>query len=180
MRWIKLLLTLGKARFRPGVNGSETTCVNFRVWVTDIDISVMNHAAIMTVFEMGRADFMVRSNFFKVATKNKWFFPNQAIHVQFYRPLKMFQKAKVYTKISFVDDTWFYFEQKILRKGKPVAACLANGLAKKGRETIPTSKIIEALEIDIKDVPSQKHGLIDKFNKNNSKMTEKIIENWNV
>ncbi|WP_223548307.1 acyl-CoA thioesterase [Aestuariivivens sp. NBU2969] len=180
MRWIKLLQIIVKARFRPKVNGSETTRVNFRVWVTDIDVSVMNHAAIMTVFEMGRADFMVRTNFFKVATKNKWFFPNQAIHVQFYRPLKMFQRAEVYTRMSFVDDSWFYFEQKIMRKGKPVAACLANGLAKRGRETIATSKIIEALEIDSSKVPRKKHELINLFNVSNGEMTSKIIENWDM
>ncbi|WP_242204286.1 acyl-CoA thioesterase [Aestuariivivens insulae] len=180
MRWIRLLLTLAKARFRSKVNGSETTCVNFRVWITDIDVSVMNHAAIMTIFEMGRGDFMVRTNFFKVAIKNKWFFPNQAINVQFYRPLKLFQKAKVYTKMSFVDDTWFYFEQKIMRKGKPIAACFANGLAKKGRETVPTAKIIEALGIDINNVPRVKHELIDQFHESNHKMTEKIIENWEL
>lgn len=180
MRWIKLLITLAKAKFRPKVDGAETTCVSFRVWVTDIDVSVMNHAAIMTVFEMGRADYMVRTNFFKVATKNKWFFPNQAIHVQFYRPLKMFQKAKVYTKMSFVDDTWFYFEQKIIKKGKPVAACFANGLAKKGRETVPTREIIEALGIAKVKVPRQKHELIDLFNEKNIKMTEKIVEDWDI
>ena len=65
MRWIKLLSALGKARFRTKLNGSETSTFNFRVWVTDIDVSVMNHASIMTIFEMGRADFMVRTNFFK-------------------------------------------------------------------------------------------------------------------
>ena len=180
MRWIKLLLILARARFRPKVIGSETTCVKFRVWVTDIDVSVMNHAAIMTIFEMGRADFMVRTNFFKVATKNKWFFPNQAIHVQFYRPLKMFQKAKVFTKMSFVDETWFYFEQKIMRKGKPIAACFANGLAKKGRETVPTVEIIQALEIDPENVPRQKHELISLFNNSNEKMTHKIVDLWEL
>ncbi len=146
MRWIKLLLALGKARFRQKVRGLDTTSITFRVWITDIDVSVMNHAAIMTVFEMGRADFMVRTNFFKIATKNKWFFPNQAIDVQFYRPLKIFQKAKVYTKVSFVDDTYFYIEQKIIRNGKPMAACFANALVKNGRKTIPTSQIIEAMK----------------------------------
>lgn len=180
MRWIKLLLALGKARFRKKVKGSATTSLQFRVWVTDIDVTVMNHAAIMTVFEMGRADFMVRTNFFKIATKNKWFFPNQAIHVQFYRPLKMFQKAKVYTKISFVDETYFYIEQKIIRNGKPMASCFANGLAKKGRETIPTSLITEALKIKPNEVPKEKHNLITMFNDKNKAMTEKIIDQWNL
>ena len=180
MRWIKLLSTLGKAKFRTKLKGSETSTLSFRVWVTDIDVSVMNHAAIMTVFEMGRADYMVRTNFFKIATKNKWFFPNQAIKVQFYRPLKMFQKAKVFTRMSFVDETYFYIEQKIMRNGKPIASCFANGLAKKGRQTVPTLEIIKALKIESKDVPTEKHSLISIFKEMNYKMTEKIIDNWKL
>jgi acyl-CoA thioesterase FadM len=179
MRWIKLLLALIKAKFRSKIKGADTTRFKFRVWISDIDVSVMNHASIMTAFEMGRADFMVRSNFFKVATKNKWFFPNQAINAQFYRPLKMFNTAEVFTKISFVDDTWFYFEQKIMRNGKPVASCFANGLAKKGRDTVPTSEIIAALGIDSNHVPRTRHELVSSFKINNDNMTEKIIENWN-
>ncbi len=180
MRWIKLLLALGKARFRPKAKGSETTTFKFRVWLTDIDVTVMNHAAIMTVFEMGRADYMVRTNFFKIATKNKWFFPNQAINVQFYRPLKFFQTAVVYTKMSYVDETYFYIEQKIMRNGKPIASCFANGLAKKGRETIPTAEIIKALKIEPEDVPSERHPLIAIFKDKNAKMTEKIIDHWDI
>ena len=180
MRWIKLLTTLARARFRPKVKGSDTTSLNFRVWVNDIDVTVMNHAAIMTVFEMGRADYMVRTNFFKIATQNKWFFPNQAINVQFYRPLKRFQKATVHTRMGYVDDTYFYIEQKIMRKGKPIAASLANGLAKKGRETVPTSEIIKALKISPDDVPNVKHDIITMFNSKNKVMTEKIIDNWKI
>lgn len=180
MRWIRLLIALGKAKFRAKIKASETTSLKFRVWLTDIDISVMNHAAIMTVFEMGRIDFMVRTNFFKIATKNKWFFPNQAIDVQFYRPLKMFQKAVVYTRMSYVDETYFYFEQKIMKKGKSIACCFANGLAKKGRNTVPTAEIIQALKYSSKDVPSEKHNLISVFKEKNDKMTEKIIKNWKI
>jgi acyl-CoA thioesterase FadM len=180
MRWIKLLQALGKAKFRSKVKGSETTTLKFRVWITDIDVTVMNHAAIMTVFEMGRADFMVRTNFFKVATENKWFFPNQAISVQFYRPLKMFQKGVVYTKMSYVSESHFHLEQKIIRNGKPIASCFANGLAKDGRDTVPTAEIMKALKIDPKDVPSIRHDFISLFDDANIKMTKKIIDEWQI
>ena len=180
MRWIRLLIALIKAKFRTKIKISETISLKFRVWITDIDIKVMNHAAILTVFEMGRVDFMVRANFFKIATKNKWFFPSQAIDVQFYRPLKMFQKAVVYTRMSYVDETFFYFEQKIMKKGKPIASCFANGLAKKGRNTVPTAEIIDALKISPEDVPSEIHNLISKFKEKNDKMTEKIVYNWKI
>ena len=95
-------MALLSAKFKKKLTGTETVCKPFRVLITDIDVSVMNHAAIMTVLETGRLDLMVRSDFFKVASKNKWFFPSQAISIQFYRPLKLFQKAQIYTRISYV------------------------------------------------------------------------------
>ena len=176
MRWIRLLLAMLSAKFKNKLVGTETVCKPFRVWLTDIDVSVMNHAAIMTVLETGRLDLMVRSNFFKVASKNKWFFPSQAISIQFYRPLKVFQKAEIYTRISYMDDKWIYVEQKIERQGKIVAACLVKNTIKKGRETIPTSKIMEALNIT--QVPTDKYDLIQTYEQENLQMNERIAERW--
>ena len=67
-----------------------------------------------------------------------------------------------------------------MRNGKPVAVCFANGLAKKGRETVPTSEIIAALKIDSSLVPNINHELVSTFKQNNQVMTDKIIENWEV
>ena len=66
MRWIRLLMAMLSAKFKKKLVGTETVVKSFRVWITDIDVSVMNHAAIMTALETGRLDLMVRSNFFKV------------------------------------------------------------------------------------------------------------------
>jgi len=176
MRWIRLLLAMFSARFKKKLVGTETVTKSFRVWITDIDVSVMNHAAIMTVLETGRIDLMVRSNFFKVATKNKWFFPSQAISVQFYKPLKLFQKADIHTRISYVDEKWIYVEQKIERKGKIVAACIVKNTIKKGRETIPTSEIMKALQIE--EVPRFKYDLMKTYELENAQMNEKLVDNW--
>ncbi|WP_299224428.1 acyl-CoA thioesterase [uncultured Psychroserpens sp.] len=176
MRWIRLIIALIHAKFKKKLIGTETVCKSFRVWITDIDVSVMNHAAIMTVLETGRLDLMVRSNFFKVASKNKWFFPSQAISIQFYRPLKVFQKAEIYTRISYVDEKWIYVEQKIERKGKPIAACIVKNTIKKGRATIPTSEIMKAL--NIKKVPTIKYDLIATYETENIQMNEKLVDHW--
>lgn len=176
MRKIRLLIALIQAKFKKEVIATETVSSSFRVWISDIDVSVMNHAAIMTVLETGRIDLMVRSNFFKVASKNKWFIPSQAMSVQFYKPLKVFQKAQVHTKISYVDEKWVYVEQKIERKGKVVAACLVKSTIKKGRETIPTSEIVKELKIE--KMPSLKYDLMKTYELENAQMNEKIVENW--
>lgn len=176
MRWIRLLLGLIKARFRSKIQATETTSFEFHVWITDIDISVMNHASLLTVMEVGRIDFMVRTDFFKIATKNKWFFPSQALTVQYYRPLKIFQKAELQTKLSYVDEKWIYLEQRVIRNGKDVAGCLVKSTIKKGRETVPTSEIIKALNIS--KVPSTKSKLIESFEIENEQMNKKLIDQW--
>lgn len=176
MRWIRLLAALINAKFKKKLIGTETVCKSFRVWITDMDVSVMNHAAIMTVLETGRLDLMVRSNFLKIASKNKWYFPSQAISVQFYRPLKIFQKAQIFTRISYVDAKWIYIEQKIERKGKVIAACIVKGTIKKGRETIHTSEVIKALHID--SLPANKYDLIKTYELENVQMNEKLVNHW--
>jgi len=69
MRWIRLILGLIKAKFKSKIQATETTSLGFRVWITDIDISAMNHEAILTVMEVGRIDVMVRTDFFKLRTR---------------------------------------------------------------------------------------------------------------
>jgi acyl-CoA thioesterase FadM len=133
------------ARFRSHVPVAGVSNLAFRVWITDIDISVMNHAAIMTVFETGRIDFMVRTGFFKLATRNKWYVPSSAISVTFFRPLKMFQKAVVTTRLFHVDDRWIYLEQVIIRHGKAISACIVKSTVKKGREVIDPAIVLKAL-----------------------------------
>lgn len=126
--------------------------------------------------EVGRIVFMVRTDFFKIANKNKWFSPSQALSVQFYRPLKTFQKAELQTKLSYVDEKWIYLEQRIIRNGKEVAACLVKSTIKKGRETVPTSEIIKALNIN--KVPRIKSKLIESYEIENEQMNNKIIDQW--
>ena len=171
-------MTLIAAKIKSKVQLTETLTLPFRVWVTDIDVSVMNHAAIMTVMELGRVDFMVRTNFLKLATKNNWYFPSQAISVQFYRPLKIFQKAELLTRVSFVDEKWIYTEQKIVRKGKDVAVCVVKSTIKSGRETVPTSEILAALKID--DVPSTKYDLIETLELESVQMSERLNVDWEI
>tara|TARA_R110002111_G_scaffold256164_2_gene323161 strand:+ start:4836 stop:5372 length:537 start_codon:yes stop_codon:yes gene_type:complete len=178
MRWIRLLLAMISAKFKSEIKATDAISLSFRVWITDIDVSVMNHAAILTVMEAGRIDAMVRSNFFKVASKNKWFFPSQAISVQYYKPLKVFQKAQLYTRISYADEKWIYTEQKIMRKGNVVAACLAKSTIKKGRKTVSVSELTQKLNIG--NFPSIKPELIATYEKENIQMNEKIIDNWDI
>jgi len=145
MRWIKLLITLLSARFSNKISLNGISEIDFRVWITDIDASIMNHAEIMTVFETGRIDFMIRTGFLRLARENKWYFPSRSITVQFIRPLRIFQKARLSTKILHMDDRWVYTEQKITRNNKIISICVNKSTIKKGKEIISPLKIADEL-----------------------------------
>ena len=173
MRWLRLSLALIRAKFRSKLNPSGTSLLPFRVWITDIDVAIMNHAALLSVMETGRIDFMVRTGFFKIAMANKWYFPVQAISVQFFRPLRFLQKGVVVTKIAHMGEEWFYLEQKITSKGKDVAICLVKGKIKKGKMSIPTDEIIR--ELNFERIVIEKKGLIESFENANQEMTIELV-----
>ena len=145
MRWLRLLIALIRARFRPSLDVNGFSESDFTVWITDVDASVMNHAALMTVMEAGRIDFMVRSGFFRLARKNKWYVPSAAISVQFIRPLKLFQKARVNTGVLHVSDEWIYLRQHVSRQGRDIATCIVKSTIKKQRERVNIHEVLKQL-----------------------------------
>ena len=165
MRWFRLLSALFYASFRSKLKIREESLMTFRVWLTDVDISFMNNASMMTVMEMGRIDLMVRIGFFSLAQKNKWYFPSRGITVQFLRPLKLFQKATLITRIFYVDDKWIYLEQKIRRFEKDIAFCIVKCTVKKGIATIDTKQISKQLHFE--NLPKEGKQVIDAYEQEN-------------
>lgn len=161
MRWIRLLLNLTSATFRRKLLINDNSVINFGVWLTDVDATIMNHASILTVFECGRLDYTVRVGFFKLARKKKWIFPLVAQSVQYLRPLKLFQKAKLITRVFHVSEDAIYTEQKIVRHGKIVAICISKTKVKSGKENI--SPLLIARELDAGELPSEFPELIKSF-----------------
>lgn len=172
MRWFRLFPTIFTAKNRSKLSISEESNLTFRVWPTDIDVSIMNHAAMMTVMEMGRIDYMVRTGFFKLARKMKWYFPIRGISAQFIRPLKLFQKANLITRVFHIDESWFYIEQKIYRKGKIIAICIVKATVKKGRIPVSTNEILKELNID--ELPIEGKNIIDSYEKENDLVYKRL------
>jgi len=156
MRWLRLLSAILAANYRSKLSITEESNITFRVWLTDVDASIMNHATMLTVMEMGRIDFMVRSGFFKLARKRRWYFP----------------LANLKTKVFHIDERWIYTEQKIIRHGKDIAICIVKSTVKKGKETISTNKIAKALGID--ELPTEGKQIIDSYEKENNLVYQRL------
>lgn len=161
MRWLRLLIAFISARFRPALTVNGYSEIRFRVWLTDVDASIMNHAAMMTVMEAGRIDFMMRCGFFRLARRNKWYVPSASISVQFMRPLKLFQRAALITNVFHVNDQWIYLEQRITRRGKVIATCLVKSTIKNQRDHVSIFEVLDRL--GSKEWPQQANELIDQY-----------------
>jgi acyl-CoA thioesterase FadM len=123
----------------------------------------MNHAAMMSVFETGRIDFMIRTGFFKLAKRQKWYVPNSSISVQFFRPMKVFQKAILTTRVFHMTENYVFIEQKIVRHGKDVALCIVKSKVKSGREDIPTREVARLLNAS--HTPAESKELIELYDR---------------
>ena len=174
MRWLRLSTAIFSAKYKSELSITDVSEIKFRVWLTDIDVSIMNHAAMMTVMEMGRIDYMVRTGFFKLARKKKWYFPIKSISAQFIRPLKLFQKANLITRVFHVNESWFYIEQKIIRKGKIIAICIVKATVKKGKISVPTNEILK--ELNINELPIEGKNIIDSYEKENNLVYKRLGE----
>jgi acyl-CoA thioesterase FadM len=173
MRWIRFLLTLLAARQRDKLRIDGESRIRFRVWLTDIDVSIMNHAAMLSVMETGRIDFMVRTGFLKLARKNKWYFPSSSIHVQFFRPLKLFQRATLVTKVFHVDEKSIYIEQKIIRQNKLIAVCVVKSTVKKGRDQVNVLDVLNQLNIG--KAPKEAQSVIDGLEQSNELVRKRLL-----
>ncbi len=169
-RWVRILITFIRAQFLKNINPDEETSLNFRVWITDVDLSIMNNAAMMTITEMGRIDLMIRTGFIKHVRRNKLYVPLASISAQFRRPLKRFQKFQLKTQLIYWDKKWIYISHRIVCEEKIVAVALAKCTLKKGRERIPFEKIIHELNWEMK--PKKRSKMIDEFEKGESLFLE--------
>jgi|GEM_PF-1048170 len=160
-RWLRILLIIIKAQFCKKTSPYEEICLNFRVWMTDVDLSIMSNAAMLFITELGRWDLTVRTGFLKYARKKSLYLPLASISAQFRRPLKRFQKFQLRTKIIYWDEEWIYISHHIVRKEKTIAVALAKLTLKRGKERIPFERVMSDLNWKIK--PKDRPELIDEF-----------------
>jgi acyl-CoA thioesterase FadM len=99
--------------------------LNFRVWVTDADVSLMNNAKYLTVMEMGRIDLMSRAGFLKLSRQQRWAAPLASISVQFKKPLKRFQRFQLRTSLIYWDEKHIYLKHVMEKGGQIVAVGIA-------------------------------------------------------
>ena len=111
--YLKVTATLIKARSRSKLQLEESSILDFRAGLTDIDTFMeLNNARYFAYMELGRWDFSYRTGFISLMRKHKWGVALGGCSMRFRRRIPFRSKFQLTTQLICHDARWFYFLQE--------------------------------------------------------------------
>ncbi len=117
--FLRLFVTYLFARFRPSCPPLGPCITPFVVLPTDLDVfRHMNNGVYFSIMDLGRVDMLLRSGLMR-AMRQAGYHPIVAAEtIRFRRPLKVFQRFVVETRVMGWDDKAFLMEQRFFTKSR--------------------------------------------------------------
>ena len=138
-------LLLGVLRSRTQTSVDETR-TSFRVLPNDLDLNLhMNNGRYLTILDLARIDYLGKSGLLKVCLGRKWFPILGSAEIKFFRPLNLWQRYEITTRLESWDEKWFVFSHRFEIDGKVVAQSSVRGLFRGLKGNISVAQIFEAL-----------------------------------
>ena len=119
--YLRLARVLISKKFQPKLNFHSRDCdvIPMMVWPQDIDpFMELNNGRYVTLLDLGRYGYGSRVDINAFLKKNQWSLTITGTYNEYRYRLRLFQTFQLKTNIIGYDSNWFYFFQKIERKGK--------------------------------------------------------------
>lgn len=152
--FLRLLRLKLFGRFRPRAGLTGPTWTPFRVLPTDLNVYGTMHSGVyLSLLDVARRDLLERTGLARPLRKRGWRPVVTSQSIGFNRPLKLFQRFEVATRILGFADASFYVHQQFVRDGDVVAAALVVGrVVDTGGATVAAAEV--AVLADIGEPPS--------------------------
>ena len=120
--WRLILVVLHALRRSTITAEHLKTAVSIRIMPNDLDVNMhVNNGRYLTLCDLTRVDFFVRSGLARLMVKNKWS-PIISEHTMTYlRPIKVFSKVDMHMEITHFDKKYFYCTHHFYLAGKLMA-----------------------------------------------------------
>lgn len=142
LQW--LLITGG---FKPSAAVVDATSLQFRVLPNDLDVNLhLNNGRYVTIMDLGRVNLMQRVGLLRPVIRNNWLPLISGLQIQFLRPLKLFQKYSLQTRLACWDEIWFYIEQVLRSNEKDIARGIVRAQFRRGKAAVPVTEIMRAID----------------------------------
>lgn len=145
--WIRLIFVIVASFFKPRFTDSTQFVenafpLNFRVWLTEAEGSLLNNARYFTFTEVARMDLMLRSGIAKIVIKEKILPLVGSQMIRYIKPIKRFQKFQMTTRLCGWDSKWYYLEHRFERNGKLMAQAYVKVCGLKNGHTILPEEVL--------------------------------------
>jgi acyl-CoA thioesterase FadM len=142
LRLIKIALI---ALFTPRRGLLEPSVIRLRVWPNDLDLNVhMNNGRYLSLMDLGRVDVMFHSGAFALWFKRGWQPLVAWSCCRHFKPLRLFQRFEIRTRILGWDEKWIYFEQRFASGGTLYALAAVKALMAGNERLISTEELFGA------------------------------------
>lgn len=122
----------------------------FRVLPNDLDPNWhVNNGRYLTLMDLGRFDLTLHTGLMREILRRRWMPVLGAATITFQRPLKLFQRYTLTTRIVGWDAKWIYMEQTFDSRGKRCATALVKGLIRGREGSVPTPEVMAAVGITL-------------------------------
>ncbi len=160
--WLRLIWYLATAWARPALTQThEISKLTFRVWPTDLDLSLhMNNGRYLTIMDIGRLDFMVRTGLWKVLIRHRWTPIASGIAIRFRRELRVFDKFDLETRLLAWTDVTVVMEQVLRfstgpRRGQVASRAMFKGglYDRRTKAFVPISRLMKEIGAEVEPPP---------------------------
>ncbi len=147
--YFRLIMIVLKALRRPTITTDDlTSVISVRMMPTDLDLNMhVNNGRYLTLCDLTRVDFFVRSGIAALMLKHKWS-PIISEHTMTYlRPLKVFSKVDIHMEITHFDEKYFYCSHHFYKDGKLMAQGTSKALVISKTGSLTPAYTMEQVEI---------------------------------
>ena len=125
---------------------TQVSEVMIRCSLTDIDPMIeMNNGRVLTVYDIGRTDFIIRTGLGKQLFKHRWGMVVAGSTIQYRKRIRLFDKVTIKTQLVGIDERWLYLEHSMWVKGKPCSSVLLRTGVTEGGKVIELARVLDAL-----------------------------------
>ncbi len=144
--YLRLLLTLWRARFLPALEPGETLTRTLRVLPNDIDLNGhMNNGRYLTVIDLMLVEYFVRTGFARVMLQKGWRPMAGGSLISYRRGLKPLQAYTLRFRLDACDTMWNYMRFEFLQGDRVCAAGYMKGAAVGRGGLVPNAESYAAM-----------------------------------
>lgn len=121
----RMLRVVLASLFGPRLHPLDESVVRFRVLPNDLDANLhMNNGRYLTLMDLGRVDLLLRAGVVRLMLRRRWGGVVASLTIRYRRPLGVFQRYELRTRLVGWDERWFFVEQRFTRRGELMALAL--------------------------------------------------------